>query len=383
MQVFKAFFKIVNRNKTSVLVYVGIFFGLTLLLSGAGQKNDKSQFSQTALRIAVENQDQGELGKGLLDYLSEKNEIKKIPGGREELLDAMYYEELDYVLVIPEDFSASFLAGERDQLLEGTMVPGSTAASLAETEINQFLTTLALYTDSGYQAGEAAERTLETMQEESKVEFLDAEAGKGKEPASYYFQYLSYIFMCVVIISLGVVLMAFGKKDIEARNKCSAMSFTNRNMQMILGSIVLMLMEYILFMGVAVIIYPDYMMSIKGALSAANAFAYMLLSLGIAFLVGRLAKNLSVLSMFSNVLGLGFSFLGGVFVPLEIISEDVKKVSKFIPSYWYTVSNDSIQKIDSIRQAGPVIQNILVLLGFTAAALAAALLVNRMKARSV
>lgn len=381
MQVFKAFFKIINKNKVSVLVYVGIFFGLSLMLSGAGQKNDKTQFSQTSLKIALENRDQGKLGDGLLEYLSGKNEIKKIPEKREELLDAMYYEELDYVLVIPEDFSRLFMAGERDGLLEGTVTPGSTTASLAETEISQFLTTLAMYTDSGYQEAEAAERTLEIMQKDSKVEFLDAKV--GKMPAVYYFQYLPYIFICVMIISLGVVLMAFGKKDMDARNKCSAMSFTNRNMQMVLGSIILMIMEYILFMGMAVILYPDYMMGIQGALSAANAFAFMLLSLGIAFLVGRLVKNMDALNMISNVLGLGFSFLGGIFVPLEFISEDVKKVSKFIPSYWYTISNESIQKIDSIQQAGPVIQNILVLLGFTAAILAAALVVNRMKARSV
>lgn len=381
MQVFKAFFKIINKNKVSVLVYVGIFFGLSLMLSGAGQKNDKTQFSQTSLKIALENRDQGKLGDGLLEYLSGKNEIKKIPEKREELLDAMYYEELDYVLVIPEDFSRLFMAGERDGLLEGTITPGSTTASLAETEISQFLTTLAMYTDSGYQEAEAAERTLEIMHKDSKVEFLDAKV--GKMPAVYYFQYLPYIFICVMIISLGVVLMAFGKKDMDARNKCSAMSFTNRNMQMVLGSIILMIMEYILFMGMAVILYPDYMMGIQGALSAANAFAFMLLSLGIAFLVGRLVKNMDALNMISNVLGLGFSFLGGIFVPLEIISKDVKKVSKFIPSYWYTISNESIQKIDSIQQAGPVIQNILVLLGFTAAILAAALVVNRMKARSV
>lgn len=382
MQVFKAFFKIINRNKGAVLVYVGIFFVLSLMLSGAGEKNDKTQFSETSLKIALENRDQGELGDGLVEYLSGINEIKKIPGGREELLDAMYYEELDYVLIIPEEFSKSFMAGERDGLLEGTVAPGSTTASLAETEISQFLTTLAMYTDSGYQQAEAVEQTMEIMQKEGKVEFLDEDTGKGREPAVYYFEFLPYIFICIMIISLGVVLMAFGKKDMDARNKCAAISFTSRNMQMILGSIILMIMEYTLFMGVAVFLYPDYMMSIRGALSAANAFAFMLLSLGIAFLVGRMVKNMDALNMISNVLGLGFSFLGGVFVPLEIISEDVKKVSRFIPAYWYTISNESIQKIDSIQQAGPVIQNILVLLGFTVATLAVALVVNRMKARS-
>lgn len=383
MQVFKAFFMIANRNKMSVIVYIGIFFALTLMLSGAGQKNDKTQFSQTSLEIAVDNKDQGELGEGLVKYLSEKNNIKDMPEEREELLDAMYYEELDYVLVIPEDFSRLFMERKRNQLLEGTIVPGSTVASLAETEISQFLNILAMYADSGYQQAEAVKMTLKIMQEESKVEFLDAYGEKGKEPVLYYLQYLPYIFICVMIISLGLVLMVFSKKDIDARNKCSAMSFTSRNLQMILGSIILMIMEYVLFMGMAVILYPEYMLSIRGVLSWANAFAFMLLSLSLAFLIGSLAKSIEILNMCSNVIGLGFSFLGGIFVPLEMIDSNIKKISKFIPSYWYTISNDAISRIDNIKQAGPVIQNILVLLGFTAAILSAALLVKRMKARSI
>lgn len=382
MQVFKAVFKIVKRHKLSIIVYMAIFFGLTLILSSNGAENEKANFSKVSLQIGVDNQDKGELGAALVEYISRNNEIKDVPSDHKKLLDAMYYQEVEYVLVIPEDFTEKFLKGERDGALQGTVVPGSNANYLTETEINKFLGTLGMYVDGGFAPEEAVEQTLSDMEEESKVEFLDASDAQEKPAAYYYFQYLPYIFLCILLISLGEILMAFNKKDMEARNKCSSMTFTQRNMQMILGSIGLALVEYFVFVVVAFIMYPDFMWSIRGVLSALNALVYLLVSLSIAFFAGRLAKNEGELNMMANVIGLGFSFLGGIFVPLEIMSEGVRNVAKFIPAYWYVQSNDMIYKMESLTGAGEIFRNCLVILAFAIAVLAAALVVNRMKART-
>ena len=101
MQVFKAFFKILNKNKTAMIVYMVIYLALTFVLSSNGQKNDTSDFSKVCMEIGVENQDNGKLGEALVAYLEKENEIKDIPKEREDLLDAMYYRDIQYVLIIP------------------------------------------------------------------------------------------------------------------------------------------------------------------------------------------------------------------------------------------------------------------------------------------
>lgn len=382
MQVFKAFFKILNKNKTAMVIYIAIYMALTLVLSGNGTQNDTSDFSQVALDIGVENQDKGELGAALVEYLSKENNIKEIPKDQEELLDAMYYREMHYVLVIPEDFTEKFIAGQRGELLEGTVVPGNSTAYLTEMEINEFLKTLGMYVDGGIEPEKAARQTLADMQEEASVEFLSQEDGKERPGASYFFQYLPYIFLCMMLVSLSMVLMKFNKKDIDARNRCSTMSFTRRNMQMILGSVGIMIVEYAFFMIVAGIMYPDYMGSIRGLLSALNALVYMLVCLGIAFFVSRLAHDDGELNMVANVIGLAFSFLGGAFIPLEIMGDGIKQVSKFIPSYWYEVSNNAIWKLESLADAGDIYRNMLVTGAFAIAVMAAAMVMNRLKART-
>lgn len=382
MQVFKAFFKILNKNKTAMVIYIAIYMALMLVLSGNGAQNDTSDFSQVALDIGVENQDKGELGAALVEYLSKENNIKEVPKDQEELLDAMYYREMHYVLVIPEDFTEKFIAGQRGELLEGTVVPGNSTAYLTEMEINEFLKTLGMYVDGGIEPEKAARQTLADMQEDASVEFLSQEDGKERPGASYFFQYFPYIFLCMMLVSLSTVLMKFNKKDIDARNRCSAMSFTRRNMQMILGSVGIMIVEYAFFMIVAGIMYPDYMGSIRGLLSALNALVYMLVCLGIAFFVSRLAHDDGELNMVANVIGLAFSFLGGAFIPLEIMGDGIKQVSKFIPSYWYEVSNNAIWKLESLADAGDIYRNMLVTGAFAIAVMAAAMVMNRLKART-
>ncbi len=243
---------------------------------------------------------------------------------------------------------------EREEALEGTAVPGNNTAYLAEMEIDEFLQNLGMYLDGGYTPKEAAEKTLAAMETESKVEFLDDADVETKPPAAYFFDYLPYIFLCIMMVSLSSVLMIFNEKDLDARNRCSSMSFFARNVQMILGSIGIMVLEYGIF---------------------------MLVCLSIAFLAGRQAKNDGQLNMMANVVGLAFSFLGGVFVPLELMNQGMQKIAKFVPSYWYVSSNTAIWKIKSWSEAGEIYRNEFVMLLFAAAVFAVALMLNRLRAR--
>ena len=383
MQVFKAFFKILNKNKLSMVIYVAIFFALSLQFTQSGQENSKTIFSETELYVAVDNKDKGEMGKALKQYLSEKNVIKEVPEEREKLLDDMYYEDIDYVLMIPEDFSEKFMSGERENVLSGTSVPGTNSAYLIENEISEFMKTLGMYVDGGFDENEAALQTLSGMKGESRVAFLSEDDSIEKPSAFYYFQYIPYIFICVMINGLSVVLMAFGNKDVDARNKCSAMSFAKRNAQMVLGSVCMMLMLCALFVGAACVLYPDFMCGVKGILSACNTLIYAFFCVSMAFLVGRVTKNSGQLQIISNVVGLAFSFLGGVFVPMELMSDGIKNISKFVPAYWYVCSNEKIWKLNSFHGAGDIYMNFLVIGTFSIAVLAAAMTINRLKARSV
>ncbi len=73
-----------------------------------------------------------------------------------------------------------------------------------------------------------------------------------------------------------------------------------------------------------------------------NSFAVMLLSLSIAFLAGILAKEPSMVNMIITPVSLFMSFLGGVFVPLNLLNSTVRKIARFVPVYWYEEVNNKL-----------------------------------------
>ena len=75
----------------------------------------------------------------------------------------------------------------------------------------------------------------------------------------------------------------------------------------------------------------------------------MLLALAIAFLVGLLAKKEMMVTMCITPLSLAFSFLGGVFMSTEFLSEKVQTLAKFIPVYWYEVVNELLMRYSNIN----------------------------------
>lgn len=111
MQVFKVFFKVLNKKKTALLIYIFTYLAITLVLSSVVTEKEEESFSSVSLAVAIENRDQGKLGDVLAAYLEGRHQRVEMPEGREELQDAMYYKTLDYVLAIPEDFTEQMVAG--------------------------------------------------------------------------------------------------------------------------------------------------------------------------------------------------------------------------------------------------------------------------------
>ena len=79
-----------------------------------------------------------------------------------------------------------------------------------------------------------------------------------------------------------------------------------------------------------------------------NSFTVMALSLSIAFFTGILAKKPDMVNMIITPVSLFMSFLGGVFVPLNILNGTVRKAARFIPVYWYEDVNNKLSEYAEI-----------------------------------
>lgn len=382
MQVFKAYFMIIKRRLSSVAIYFVIFCALSIGLTLLGGKEDEKKFTQTSLNIAVQNEDDGKLATALIETLSETNEVTAVTKSEEELLDAVFFRELDYVLYIPKDFTKRFLAGEREHLLVDKKVPSSTTGAFGDDQIESYLSTVGMFLEGGYSLEESIEKADENRKISVDVTFVDEKKANEKPAAAYFFQYMAYILIASLIILVSPLILAFNKKDVSARNKCSAMPFFVRNIQLIAASIVVMLIEFVILIAECMILYPEYIFSTKGVFSILNVLVFELVAGALAYLTGQLISKPTATDIVSNILGLGFAFLGGVFVPMEIFRSGLLVISRFTPTYWYVVANDAIAQMTSVSEvSGTVCQSLIIEFVYALAVLSLGLLINRMKAR--
>ncbi len=102
------------------------------------------------------------------------------------------------------------------------------------------------------------------------------------------------------------------------------------------------------------------------ALMIINSFSFMVVSVSLALLVGLFVKNASSQNAAANILGLGLSFLGGVFVPLELLDETFLKFSKLTPAYWHTINLSIIENTElfTLNNLTPFFQGIIIQFGF-------------------
>ncbi len=383
MQVFKTFLKIVKKKMTSVIIYFVVFVGIAIAMAKNGGENEQKNFQAEELNLVIENQDEGKLGGALVDYLGKDNNLIDVPKTEDELLDKIFYRDIDYVLYIPADFTTRFTDGEREGLLTDKKVPSSSSGEFADNQIQSYLKTVGIYLDSGFDLSDAIRQTDEDVTVTAKTKLIDDTNQNTFEPGKFYFRYLPYIYICMLICAIGPVFMAFHETDLDARNKCSTMSFLSRNVQLILGSVVVSIAIWALMEVVGIILYPGYMFSKTGFWCSVNSMMQILFALACAYTAGQIVKKQQALSMISNFFGLGLAFLGGIFVPLEIFSDSVLRVAKFMPTYWYMMTLEGAQRMDTAGGLpADAVQGLVIQSLFAVAVLLVGMVYNRMKAKA-
>jgi ABC-2 type transport system permease protein len=380
MQVFNAYLKILKKNIPSLSIYIIIFIILSFLLSGSGKDNQVSQFKKNKLDITVINEDRGMLGSQLKGYLGKMHNLVEIENDKEKLQDELYHRNVEYILFIPADFTDRLKAFEIENVCENVKVPSSSAGTYLDTQVEQYISTVVFYLIADVDEKQAAEYTARDLSKEVTVNLLNQNILISKTNDYYYFKYLPYIFIAVTIMGIGPILMIFNRKEINERNLCSAMSLKKKNIQIILGCFITVLGIFSVFMVIAFFIYGKNIESMKAVLYLINSFVFILIATALSYFSSIFARNTNVLNMISNVLALGMCFLGGIFVPRELLGTKLLAFSKFLPTYWYVNVIEVIQDVSSNHSLMKEIQiSIGVEMLFALAIFAVALAATRIK----
>lgn len=383
MPVFNVFLKIVNRNKFVILLYLIIFSAFLVLYSSMQTETETAYYADSALDIAVIDRDETTLSQALETYLGARHNLVPLADDTETLQDELFYRNVRYILIIPDGFQNKVLDGDTESLLENVKVPGSVAGVYVDGQIEQYLKTLGTYLAAGFETEDAVADTAAVMAAETTVEMARIEAESGTNVTTF-FNFMAYVFIAVLISAIGPIFITFNRTDLKRRMDASALSLSQKNLQIALGTVILSVILWAVLMVIAGCFSGQDMFSSAGRLRIVNSFVFMAVCTALAFLVGQFAEKLASLAMISNILGLGMSFLCGAFVPQALLSDGILAVSRFLPAYWYISLNERLSGVETVGagQMEAFVQCIGVQLLFAAVFMAAAMVVSRQKRRA-
>lgn len=345
MQVFKSYFKIFNKYKGQLIMYLGIF---TALLSGfvINNRGDDMEYVNANCSFAVYDYDDSEESRELVSFLSDKHEKVDIKADDTEVIqDELFNRNINCLLRIPQGFSDAIEVGNGEKVLEVVTIPGTKYNALFESDLDRFVNYATMYVKAGYSSKEAVKKAMDILSQTAEVSLLDGEDLSSHSNSYHFFNYLGWVLMCMVITAITPTLAVYNKKELQKRISCSAYPFSKINAELFLGVAVMGVGICGILLILASIITGGEVWSMNGIFYMLNTFCYMFVALSVAFLVSRLTDKEQVISMVANVVSLGMAFLCGIFVPMEYLGENVIKVAHFFPAYWFSKGTQLIEHI--------------------------------------
>lgn len=387
MRVFSACLKMMKYYKTTFVVYFMVFVALLLSMTLLGDTNTYGDFRENKPDYALIIRDEGgALEDGLKAVLDEYGTYVELEDSREVMMDAGFYEAVDGIFIVPEDFEGSFWKGE-EQKLGLWQRPGTASGYYLQSVAEQYLSMMRLYRDGGSSMSreEISSAAVSSMEKETEVtmrRYLSSAA--VSEKIKLFQQFLPYVLLLLCLSGVNIIFLNFKRPEIRMRNLCSPVRPFHMALQKLLYVCVVGAGCWILMNAVGGLVCFNEWDGIDWRLPALmilNSFFLLLVVISVSLLCSSFIQSTNAQSFVTNICSLAMSFLSGVFVPLEVLSPGMLYVARFIPIYWY---EENLNKICGLTGFGaenlkPIWQGMALQAGFAAALFCVYLLVNKYK----
>ena len=392
MQVFKTAIKTVLRHPMYLIVYAGF---LSMIASGLtfGGTND-SEFSPYETKFAVIDRDGSALSDGLAAYLREQGIEVPIEDSQMALQDAVAKGQSSYILIVPEGFGDAFVEAARtgDELptLETVYSFYSTEGSLMDQMVNSYLGIAGAYAglEGSASQGDIVQHAAEAMAESAETDSVEV-GGTSSEAQRFVFflQWGTYTLFASIIVCVGVMMTTLNRTDLRRRNLVSPLPSLSYGLQLAASSLLVMTAVWLWTICLGFTVFHEATSMISGpglALMVAASFVFATIPLSVGYLLGQLGVGEFASNALGNILGMVISFLGGAWISFDLLDPSVQMLAHFSPAYWYTGALQAAADMGAATPEAviPILENMGVMLLFTAAIFAVALVAGRLRVQS-
>lgn len=344
MHLYKTFFKLLLKYKAVIFSYI-LIFGLLMTMIGVFNSDQASNvFEEGKYTICYIDEDDSALSRGIIDYLKISNDVTDVKGKKQTVIeDMMFFRVYMHEFKFEKGFEEKVISGEKEGIDYISDLPSGSQSFVLANQLNNYLNTYRTFTRMGMTSEEAAAKTKETLTDHSEVVIDTKEVTKTGESAVIFNinQNIWYIMFTIMCMSAGVVILNAMEENISRRVEAGPVSRRKRALINMAGLVSFGLILYIILMIANVIFgygsttLRDYFLVI-----AVNNLLATISACALVALIASLNISNKSINMVAILLGLGFSFIGGAFVPQFLLGEKIMTIAKFIPTYWFVLVNN-------------------------------------------
>lgn len=348
MSTFRSALRVAWRHPVYLVSYLAILSLMSVLvgrLVADQAAAAPSSYEPVRASVAVVDEDGSDLSRALVSWAGGRFELVET-NGAQEVQDALARSLVDCALVLPQGFGQELLDAARTgndlPNVQATYGADVQTGVLAAQEASQWVSlagsAAVLEPDAG--AGAVGELATQAMGQRADVATLtNADAGDVRTTAgaTTYFNFSAYPIMSSVVVTVGLVLSVFSESEVRRRQGCAPVSPARLDASLLGGCLVLALGAWAWTSVLGLAVFADELSDVPAANLALLLVAQLAISLtplSLAFMLSRLGLREQGLNAAGNIGGMVLTFLGGAWVPLSLMSEEVRTVAHFVPTYW-------------------------------------------------
>lgn len=363
MTVFKYFFKVLNKYKVPVIIYTVflIVFGVFSLQTSESATN----FVASKPSIVIINKDdETGITKNLIDYIKDNSNVKNIPETGDNLNDALFYRDVNYIVYIPENYRHDFLNGKTPEIKVRST--GDYMSTYSEMLLNRYVNIASVYQKDIINEDEIIKNINKTLSNQTEIELTSKLNTNALSKVAFYYNFANYSILAGCIYVICLILSTFREDNIRKRTLISSMNYKKHNRILLISNGIFAFALWSIYVILSCVLLKDAMFTINGLYYILNSFIFTICALTMAILIGNLFLNKNAINGIVNVVALGSSFLCGAFVPMQWLPDVVLKIAHLLPSYWYIKSNELLKSIElfNLETLKPIIINMGILLIF-------------------
>ena len=341
MIVYKYFLKLAYRLKSYAIIFLVIFMGMGL--SSVLGNNEVTGFKDTQYKVLIKDESDGssDIMNALVASLQKDHKVTLTTISDNSMKEAVYANDVDGALWIPSDVEARINQGESAVTME---IGNSLNGNILREYVNSYIRYAVVLKNQG---NFSVENMNKILSEQASVSVISKDATlKGDDYyakfGEIYFAYTPFVYISVFIFLLGLIFSMLETDEVAKRIVIGMKSVNQVMIEKFLGGLTVVGVIVGINLLFVAIVAPSFYVSAGAPKALMLTFASALTAYALAFLCSIIiGDNTYGYSAASTVVGMGVSFISGIFVPLELLNPLAISIAKFFPVYYVITATEN------------------------------------------